>query len=98
MMVIAAALQVTVAGQSPAAATKTTRVATTSVPRTEWGQPDLRGIWDFGSATPLQRPDGLTAKEYLSDEEARRLTSACTSDFRALVTAAQARHRELVRG
>jgi hypothetical protein len=69
MVVTAAALQVPVAAQSRAAAAKTTRPVTSSVPRTEWGQPDLRGIWDFGSATPLQRPDALAAKEFLSDEE-----------------------------
>ena len=66
----AAAWQDPVAGQRPATATKTTKAASGPVPRTEWGQPDLRGIWDFGSATPLQRPDALSGKEYLTDEEA----------------------------
>jgi len=70
LVVTAAVLQVPVAGQGRAAATKTTRVATNSVPRTEWGQPDLRGIWDFGSATPLQRPDALAGKDFLTDEGA----------------------------
>ena len=70
LVVTAAVLQVPVAGRGRAATTKTTRVATNSVPRTEWGQPDLRGIWDFGSATPLQRPDALAGKDFLTDEEA----------------------------
>jgi hypothetical protein len=69
MVVTAAALPVPVAAQGPAAM-KTTRAAANSVPRTEWGQPDLRGIWDFGSATPLQRPYALADKDFLSDEEA----------------------------
>src|SRR2546425_13038390 len=66
----AAILQVPVAGQAPSSARKTTTVPSTSVPRTEWGQPDLRGIWNFGSATPLQRPDALADKDFLTDEEA----------------------------
>ena len=27
-----------------------------TVPRTAWGQPDLGGIWDFRTITPMQRP------------------------------------------
>ena len=25
-------------------------------PKTEFGQPDLRGVWNFSSDTPLERP------------------------------------------
>ena len=42
-------------------------------PRTPWGQPDLRGIWDFRSITPLQRPEALANKEFLTEEEAANL-------------------------
>ena len=35
-------------------------------PRTSWGQPDLRGIWDFRTITPLQRPEDLGDTEILS--------------------------------
>ncbi len=38
--------------------------------RTAWGDPDLRGIWDFRTITPLERPSSLAGKEFLSDEEA----------------------------
>ena len=31
--------------------------APTAVPRTSWGAPDLGGVWDFRTSTPLQRPD-----------------------------------------
>ena len=41
-----------------------------SVTRTAWGDPDLRGIWDFRTITPLERPSSLAGKEFLSDEEA----------------------------
>jgi len=68
-VVTAAVLQGPVAGQAPASAKTKTSVTKKAVPRTEWGQPDLRGIWDFGSATPLQRPDALADKQFLSEEE-----------------------------
>ena len=48
-------------------------VAQTAAPRTAWGQPDLQGIWDFRTITPLQRPDGLAGREFLTEEEAANL-------------------------
>ena len=39
-------------------------------PRTAWGEPDLRGVWDFRTITSLERPKALAGKELLSDEEA----------------------------
>ena len=42
-------------------------------PRTAWGQPDLRGIWDFRTITPLQRPEELDDKAFLTEEEAASL-------------------------
>ncbi len=39
-------------------------------PQTPWGDPDLQGIWDYRSITPLQRPDGLADRPSLSEEEA----------------------------
>ena len=39
-------------------------------PRTAWGVPDLRGVWDFRTITPLQRPAELGAKEQFTDSEA----------------------------
>ena len=40
------------------------------VARTPWGKPDLSGIWDFRTMTPLERPDELVGKEVLTDDEA----------------------------
>ena len=37
--------------------------------RTPWGDPDLQGTWSFRTTTPLQRPEGLGDKEFLSAEE-----------------------------
>ena len=42
-------------------------------PRTSWGQPDLRGVWDYRTITPLQRSEELAGTEVLSTEEAAKL-------------------------
>ncbi len=47
--------------------------AAQSVPRTPWGQPDIQGIWDFRTITPLERPTALADKEFLTTEEAANL-------------------------
>ena len=39
-------------------------------PRTAWGAPDLQGIWDFRTITPLERPTSLAGKQVLTAEEA----------------------------
>jgi|GEM_PF-78800 len=38
------------------------------VPHTEHGQPDLQGIWNFGSATPFERPNDLGDQLVHSEE------------------------------
>ena len=43
------------------------------VPRTAWGAPDIGGVWDFRSITPMERPDDLGDKAFLTEEEAARL-------------------------
>ena len=43
--------------------------ATWSAPLTPWGDPDLQGIWDSKTVTPLQRPDKFAGREFLTDEE-----------------------------
>ena len=43
------------------------------VPRTPWGAPDIGGVWDFRSITPMERPEDLADQEFLSEEEAARL-------------------------
>ena len=42
----------------------------TVLPLTPWGAPDLQGIWDFRTVTPLQRPPDLAGKAVLTAEEA----------------------------
>jgi hypothetical protein len=67
-------LFVPVAGQVPTAVAQakatTARTTSTKIPRTADGQPDLQGVWDFRTITPLERPKALGDKQVLSDQEA----------------------------
>jgi hypothetical protein len=50
-----------------AAADAAAKTDTWTPPKTAWGEPDLRGVWDFRTITPLQRPKELSGKDILSD-------------------------------
>ncbi|MEQ9612381.1 MAG: hypothetical protein RIK09_12275 [Gammaproteobacteria bacterium] len=39
------------------------------VPRTQWGQPDLQGVWNFSSNIPMQRPQRYGTQEFLTEEQ-----------------------------
>jgi hypothetical protein len=54
-------------GAKPAAPS---RARASAAPRTAWGQPDLQGVWDFRTVTPLERPKELAGKELLTEAEA----------------------------
>ena len=41
-----------------------------TVPRTPDGRPDLQGIWDYRTMTPLERPGDLEGKSVFTEEEA----------------------------
>ena len=36
---------------------------------TQWGQPDLQGVWNFSSDVPLQRPAHFGDRQFLTSEE-----------------------------
>ena len=42
-------------------------------PRTSWGDPDLGGIWNNSTLTPLERPETQADQEFLSPDEAAAL-------------------------
>jgi hypothetical protein len=60
------------AAQAPTSVrAKTAAGAKNSVPpRTPWGDPDLQGVWNDATSTPLERPGDVGTKDVLGDEEA----------------------------
>jgi len=52
-----------------------------SPPRTPWGDPDLQGVWNDATSTPLQRPGTVGGKEVLTDEEAAEFQAALAHDL-----------------
>jgi hypothetical protein len=60
-------------GSGPTAAqTRSQSPASTATesPRTGWGDPDLQGVWDYWTFTPLERPEEFSGKDVLTKEEA----------------------------
>ncbi len=59
-------------GQAPAPRTGAKAAGTSktwTAPRTPWGHPDLEGLWNNGTPTPLERPDNVGGREFLSEDE-----------------------------
>ena len=42
-------------------------------PRTEWGQPDIQGVWNFSSNRPMQRPEEFGERQFLTADEVREI-------------------------
>jgi hypothetical protein len=49
--------------------------SSTAVPSTAWGAPDLQGVWDFRSLTPMERPEDLSGSEVFTAEEAAQFAA-----------------------
>jgi catechol 2,3-dioxygenase-like lactoylglutathione lyase family enzyme len=64
-----ALVALTVAVSEQLTGAQQTSPATWSAPLTPWDDPDLEGIWDSKTVTPLQRPDRFIGREFLTDEE-----------------------------
>ena len=52
-----------------AAADAQTAKPASDMPRTAWGDPDLQGVWDYWTFTPLERPKEFAGKAILTDAE-----------------------------
>jgi hypothetical protein len=46
-----------------------------------WGDPDLQGVWNDATSTPLQRPSGVGSKDVLNDEEAADFQAQLANDL-----------------
>jgi len=42
-------------------------------PRTEWGQPDLQGVWNYSYNVPLERPKRYGQRQFMTEEEIEAL-------------------------
>lgn len=89
----AIAVSIAAFASMPAAAQKASSLAQTKeagkgwvAPRTPDGHPDLQGVWDFATLTPLERPRSLADKAVLTEQEAaayeRRLKELNDKDRR----------------
>ena len=67
-------------GAAAAAPAKPAAKAWTA-PRTPWGDPDLQGIWNFATSTPLERPADVGEKPVLSDAEAEEFEEKLAFDL-----------------
>jgi hypothetical protein len=59
--------------QTAASAAPTSAPATTAPPRTSWGDPDLQGVWDYRTITPMERRPELGDREFYTEEEVAQL-------------------------
>jgi hypothetical protein len=62
-----------VAGQAPG--------SKPSLARTPWGHPDLQGIWNNSTITPLERPREYAGREFLTPDEVRKLDDAAAERY-----------------
>jgi hypothetical protein len=84
VIALAAALPGPCAGQAvkkTAVSKTTTSVKNSPVARTPWGDPDLQGVWNDATSTPLQRPGGVGVKDVLTDEEAAEFQEKLANDL-----------------
>ena len=60
---------------APAAAGQTGADGGWTAPRLPDGRPDLQGVWDFRTVTPLERPDEFAGRRTLTDEDEAALVA-----------------------
>jgi hypothetical protein len=72
-LALAGAAVVSLGAQSPPAAKPVPAKAFAA--KTPWGDPDLQGVWDYKTITPLERPANFGDRQFLNDEEVARLES-----------------------
>ena len=83
LRVALAAIVLSLAVVSFAGQTRSADGAASMSPRTAWGEPDLQGVWDFRTLTPMERPDELSDKQVLTAEEAAQFQQVQLADIAA---------------
>lgn len=54
--------------------------------RTQWGQPDLQGVWNFSTEVPFERPLEFGEREFLSREEIDAIQARLAAEAEAGAT------------
>ena len=75
-LIVVLVVAAVVIGSAPAAGQE--------MPRTPWGAPDLQGVWDFRTLTPMERPDELAAQDVYTEEEAAEFEARRLAEIAAL--------------
>ena len=65
----------------PAAPAAKPAARTPTPAKTPWGDPDLQGIWNFATSTPLERPASVGEKAVLSEQEAEEFAEKLAFDL-----------------
>ena len=82
----------------PAAGQAQARAADDSQFQTPWGHPDLQGVWDYRTITPLERPEELAGQEFLTEEEAAGLEREALERVERLALPSEVRAEPLPAG
>lgn len=53
-------------------------------PRTEYGQPDLQGVWNFSTNIPMERPAAYADRAFLTEEDIAGLAARTEAGLQAL--------------
>jgi hypothetical protein len=65
----ATAVLTSIASQAAEPAKTSAKASKYVAPKTEFGQPDLRGVWNFSSDTPFERPAQFKDRAFMTPEE-----------------------------
>jgi len=50
---------------------------------TQWGHPNLQGVWNFSTEIPFERPERFGEREFLTEEEIRQIRSRLATEAAA---------------